>query len=106
LLEANFRLKLPKKTLKSYWQFANLYVAILRNKKAMKQELNKETEKVAKQLLAEKLIGDGDTILGVWRKTRVIGQHPISWNGCYGWSAHYEGGGNKYAEPEYPYNLH
>ena len=106
LLEANFRLKLPKKTLKSYWQFLKLYVAILRNKKAMRQELDKETKKVATQLLADKLVGPGDTILGEWLETEVIGYYPSRWNGCYGLSAHYEGGGNKYAEPEYPYNLH
>jgi len=106
LLEDNFRLKLPKKTLRSYWQFLKLYVAILRNKKAMQQELEKETGRVAKQLKEEKLVGPGDTILGKWLKTEVIGSYPLEWNGCYGWSAHYEGGGNKYAEPEYPYNLH
>ena len=105
LLESNFRLKLPKKTIKSYWQFIRLYVAILRNKKAMRQELDEATEKVAKQLKEEKLVGPGDTILGKWLKTEVIGSYPLEWNGCYGLSAHYEGGGNKYAEPEYPYNL-
>ena len=71
LLEENFRLKLPKKTLKSYRQFIRLYLAILRNKKAMRQELDKETEKVAKQLLADKLVGPGDTILGEWIEREI-----------------------------------
>ena len=64
LLENNFRLKLPQKTLKSYWQFFKLYITILFKKKAMKQELNDAIKQVANQLIAEKLVAPGDTILG------------------------------------------
>lgn len=39
LLENNFRLKLPGKTLKSYCQFVQLYFSILFNKGKMKREL-------------------------------------------------------------------
>lgn len=44
LLEKNFRLKLPHKTFKSYLQFIQLYFSILRNKKKMKQNLEREID--------------------------------------------------------------
>lgn len=69
VLENNFRLKLSEKTLKSYWQFFKLYIAILFNKKAMKQELNDTIQQVANQLICEELVGPGDTILGKYLKT-------------------------------------
>lgn len=106
LLEANFRLKLPKKTLKSYWQFIRLYVAIHRNKEAMMKELDEEIQKVAQQLIAERLVGPGDTIRERFLPTKVIGYTPSGWNGLYGLSAEHWGGEPIYAEAEFPYNLH
>lgn len=44
LLEKNFRLKLPHKTFKSYLRFIQLYFSILRNKKKMKQNLEREID--------------------------------------------------------------
>ena len=62
-LEKNFRLKLPKKTIKSYFQFIRLYFAIKRNKRQIAEDLDKEILKFARKLEADGLVGSDDAIL-------------------------------------------
>lgn len=50
LLEENFRLKLPSKNLKSYSQLIWLYFSILKNKKKMRNDLEKHVSHFAKQV--------------------------------------------------------
>ena len=105
LLEKNFRLKLPKKNLRSLFQVVRLYFCILTNKGKMRKELDEVVKDFASTLVEDRLVGAGDTILGRWLPTEIIGRTPVSWNGCYGLSAHYEGGDPIYAKPIYPYGI-
>ena len=83
LLEQNFRLKLPHKTLKSYWQLAKLYIAVLTHKRAMKKEMEALIEQTAQKLIDEGLVGPGDEILGKKIKTEYLGPKIVAWNGCF-----------------------
>lgn len=105
LLEKNFRLKLPKKTIKSYFQFLRLYFAIKQKKAKMRKDLDNEIRKFASILETEKLVGPGDRILNRWIPTEIVGYTPRNWNGCHGWSCETSGGEPIYAEPKFPYNL-
>lgn len=104
ILEQNFRLKLPHKTLKSYWQLVKLYIAVQYNKQAMKEDMEEVISKTAQNLQAEKLVGPGDTILDEWIPTKVTATHSV-WNRCYGLSSHTEYW-NEYAPPKPPYGKH
>lgn len=104
-LEKKFRLKLPKKNLKSYVQFIQLYFAILKNKTQMQNELEKAIISFAEEMKEQGLVGPGDCILNAWIPTEVVGYEPSFWNGCYGWGCETWGGEAIHAEPVSPYGL-
>lgn len=58
LLEKNFRLKLPRKNMKSYFQLVQVYFSLLKNKKKMQYDLEKNVLNFAEMLLSEGFIND------------------------------------------------